>query len=355
MRRRHRSSKSSGATKDPRILAYDKGPAKINVSKYPTEMKAAYKVFDKRCGACHTIARAINSDYVLDDEWQNYIRQMMDRGGTLISADEAKAIYEFLPVRLEDAEEGPVRQEEGRSGGDALRSLQHEHSILHGPANPTAADGTVPRVRSHATPTGALRGAASCMAAIGAMWAGVAAAAAAVVGRAAVAPGLVVREPQWVRATRLDDLETEHPDAGDAPDRPPGRLSRDGGPAGRVPHASPRRARCARCRRPARISAATSRSIGRRSSSSARATTASSTLDGTVVSGPPPAPLQDLADARREPSRARSGVDADVTPTALADWLDDRTGYRIVLRRLDGIRCRGRAGRTRWAARCWCC
>ena len=88
--------KSRGATKDPRILAYDKGPAKINVSKYPGDMKAAYKVFDKRCSACHTIARAINSDYVLEEEWQNYIRQMMDRGGTLISVDEAKTIFGFV-------------------------------------------------------------------------------------------------------------------------------------------------------------------------------------------------------------------------------------------------------------------
>ena len=88
--------KGKGATSDPRILAYDKGVAKINVSKYPAEMKAAYKVFDKRCGACHTIARAINSEYVLEDEWQGYIRQMMDRGGTLISADDAKTIFGFV-------------------------------------------------------------------------------------------------------------------------------------------------------------------------------------------------------------------------------------------------------------------
>ena len=85
-----------GATKDPRILAYDKGPDKINVSKYPAEMKAAYKVFDKRCGACHTVARAINCDYALDEEWQRYIRQMMDKSGTLISADEAKEIFGFV-------------------------------------------------------------------------------------------------------------------------------------------------------------------------------------------------------------------------------------------------------------------
>ena len=85
-----------GATKDPRILAYDKGPAKINVSKYPGDIKAAYKVFDDRCGACHTVARAVNCEYVLDEEWQRYIRQMMDKGGSLISADEAKSIFAFV-------------------------------------------------------------------------------------------------------------------------------------------------------------------------------------------------------------------------------------------------------------------
>ena len=87
---------SRGATSDPRILAYDKGPAKINVSKYPAEMKAAYKVFDHRCSACHTLARPVNCEYVLEEEWQGYIRQMMDKGGTLISADEATQIFGFV-------------------------------------------------------------------------------------------------------------------------------------------------------------------------------------------------------------------------------------------------------------------
>jgi hypothetical protein len=92
----HAQQKSAGATKDPRILAYDKGPAKINVSQYPADMKAKYKVFDKRCSACHSLARAVNCDYALDEEWQHYIRQMMDRGGSLISPDEAKEIFAFV-------------------------------------------------------------------------------------------------------------------------------------------------------------------------------------------------------------------------------------------------------------------
>jgi hypothetical protein len=81
---------------DPRILAYDKGPAKIDVSKYPEDMKARYKVFLTKCSKCHTPARAINSEFVLDDEWERYIKRMMRKAGTFISPDEGKQIFEFV-------------------------------------------------------------------------------------------------------------------------------------------------------------------------------------------------------------------------------------------------------------------
>jgi cytochrome c5 len=81
---------------EPRILAYDKGPAKIDVSKYPADMQAKYKVFAKKCSNCHTIARAINSEFALDDEWERYVKRMMRKAGTLISPDEGKQIFEFV-------------------------------------------------------------------------------------------------------------------------------------------------------------------------------------------------------------------------------------------------------------------
>ncbi len=81
---------------DPRILGYDKGPAKIDVSKYPDDMKARYKVFVTKCGKCHTPARAINCEFVLDDEWERYIKRMMRKAGTFISPDEGKQIFEFV-------------------------------------------------------------------------------------------------------------------------------------------------------------------------------------------------------------------------------------------------------------------
>ncbi len=84
------------AALDPRILAYDKGPAKIDVSKYPKDMPETYKLFAKKCSTCHTLARPINSDFVLDEEWERYVKRMMRKSGTLISPDEGKQIFEFL-------------------------------------------------------------------------------------------------------------------------------------------------------------------------------------------------------------------------------------------------------------------
>jgi hypothetical protein len=42
------------------------------------------------------LSRPINSDYALPDEWSRYIKRMMNKPGSNISAAEGKKIYEFL-------------------------------------------------------------------------------------------------------------------------------------------------------------------------------------------------------------------------------------------------------------------
>ena len=81
---------------DPRIAAYDKGPATIDVSKYPADMQPRYKLFVTRCSKCHTIARPINCEFVLEDEWERYVKRMMRKPGSGISASDGQKIYEFL-------------------------------------------------------------------------------------------------------------------------------------------------------------------------------------------------------------------------------------------------------------------
>jgi hypothetical protein len=110
---------------DPRIAAYDKGPAKIDVSKYPKDIQDKYKLFSVKCSKCHTLARPINSDYVLEDEWQRYVKRMMQNAGTFISADDGKAIYEFLvydsKIRKKALYDKKMK-EAGRGGGPAAEA-----------------------------------------------------------------------------------------------------------------------------------------------------------------------------------------------------------------------------------------
>lgn len=80
---------------DPVVLSWDQGADKIDVSKYPAEIKNKYKVFSDLCARCHPLARAINCDFVLEADWERYIKRMMRRGRSLITPEAALASFEF--------------------------------------------------------------------------------------------------------------------------------------------------------------------------------------------------------------------------------------------------------------------
>jgi hypothetical protein len=79
-----------------RIDSFEKGPATIDVSKYPQGIQDNYEVFSQKCSQCHKLSRPINSNYALPDEWSRYIKRMMYKPGSNISSSEAKKIYDFL-------------------------------------------------------------------------------------------------------------------------------------------------------------------------------------------------------------------------------------------------------------------
>ncbi len=79
-----------------RIERFEKGPATINVSKYPDGIKDNYEVFSTKCTQCHKLSRPINSDYALPEEWSRYIKRMMHKPGSGIGASDGKKIYDFL-------------------------------------------------------------------------------------------------------------------------------------------------------------------------------------------------------------------------------------------------------------------
>jgi mono/diheme cytochrome c family protein len=76
-------------------LPQDKGPAKVDVSAYPAEMQAGYKLFAAKCSKCHTIARPINT-MMTKAEWERYVKRMMHKPNSGISDKQGKDIFEFL-------------------------------------------------------------------------------------------------------------------------------------------------------------------------------------------------------------------------------------------------------------------
>jgi hypothetical protein len=79
-----------------RVERFEKGPATIDVSKYPQGIQDNYALFSKKCSQCHKLSRPINSDYALPEEWSRYIKRMMYKPGSNISSSDGKTIYEFL-------------------------------------------------------------------------------------------------------------------------------------------------------------------------------------------------------------------------------------------------------------------
>ena len=80
---------------DPVVVTWDSGPDKIDISKYPSEIRRKYKTFSELCARCHPLARAINCDFVLESDWERYIKKMMRRGRSLITPEQALESYEF--------------------------------------------------------------------------------------------------------------------------------------------------------------------------------------------------------------------------------------------------------------------
>lgn len=81
---------------EERLAKFDSGPDSIDVSGYPADMQEGYTLFASRCSKCHSLARPINSDYALPEEWSRYVKRMMRKPGSGISPKDGKKIYEFL-------------------------------------------------------------------------------------------------------------------------------------------------------------------------------------------------------------------------------------------------------------------
>ena len=89
-----KSEKSKKDSKE-KVFPWDNGPSAIDVSKYPKEQQDNYKVFEKKCQKCHTLARPINAPYSAD-ELAAYVKKMMKKPRAGVDVKSAGKITEFL-------------------------------------------------------------------------------------------------------------------------------------------------------------------------------------------------------------------------------------------------------------------
>jgi len=69
---------------------------RVDVSKYPEEIRDAYRVFAFRCSRCHTLARPLNARIDDPQHWVRYVRRMRRQPSSGIDDRNGETILKFL-------------------------------------------------------------------------------------------------------------------------------------------------------------------------------------------------------------------------------------------------------------------
>jgi hypothetical protein len=114
-----------------RVERFEKGPATIDISKYPDGIKENYETFSQKCTQCHKLSRPINSDYALPDEWSRYVKRMMHKPGSGINTTEGKKIYEFLVYDSSIRKKAMVDEKLAKATPDEKKTAEAKIKEVH--------------------------------------------------------------------------------------------------------------------------------------------------------------------------------------------------------------------------------
>ena len=68
----------------------------LDVSSYPKDIQASYRVFAARCSRCHSLARPLNANITDAEHWIRYVNRMRLQPGSGIGPHNADKILHFL-------------------------------------------------------------------------------------------------------------------------------------------------------------------------------------------------------------------------------------------------------------------
>jgi hypothetical protein len=114
-----------------RVERFEKGPATVDVSKYPDGIKENYEVFSTKCSQCHKLSRPINSDYAIPEEWSRYIKRMMRKPGSGISTGDGKKIFDFLAYDSSVRKKKMLDEKLAKATADEKKAAEDKIKELH--------------------------------------------------------------------------------------------------------------------------------------------------------------------------------------------------------------------------------
>ncbi len=81
------------------VAVLGSAPDALDVSSWPAEKQAQYRVFAVRCSKCHSLARPLSAR-MTPEGWRAYVKKMTRRSGSGINEEAAEAILGFLTTNL---------------------------------------------------------------------------------------------------------------------------------------------------------------------------------------------------------------------------------------------------------------
>src|SRR5262249_13953278 len=90
----------------------------LDVSRYPEDIQAAYKVFAVRCSRCHTLARPLNARIHDPQHWVRYVARMRLNPASGINAKNGEIILRFLLYYMHQREQEQRDREQGSDKAD---------------------------------------------------------------------------------------------------------------------------------------------------------------------------------------------------------------------------------------------
>jgi len=91
----------------------------LDVSSYPDDMRAAYKVFAVRCSRCHALARPLNARIHDPHHWERYVARMRLNPASGINAKNGDIIIRFLVYYMHQREAAERKDKEQPDEADS--------------------------------------------------------------------------------------------------------------------------------------------------------------------------------------------------------------------------------------------